>query len=205
MIFWLSYLGVRSRIHEGETILGRSGRTTLLVDEPSVSREHATIRRSGDCIEIIDLGSSNGTFVNGKPVTGTRRLAPGDKIRLGGAKIEVGATHTGPVNIGPGIELIEQQPRPSSSPQASTEPVFSSIDVLETLLTGAAVAENPAELAGMIRSSVDRLLDTTGRRGIPIDPDHGARLAAIVETVARWFPDGALDAWVAEVERRISG
>ena len=82
--------------------------------------------------------------------------------------------------------------------------MFSSIDVLESLLTGAEVAENPAELAGMIQSSVDRLLETKSRRGIRVDADHAARVVAIVETVARWFADGSLDAWAKDVERRIA-
>lgn len=195
---------MRYRIHEGETVVGRGGRSGLFIDVPSVSREHALVKRRGDHVEITDLGSSNGTFVNGERLTGTSVLRPGDELRLGGAKLSVGATQAQLApNVGPGIEIIEQQSQAPPS-EVSTEPEFSSIDVLESLVVGAGAAHDPLELAQMIKSSVDRLLDTTERKQQKIGKDQAARIVSIVEIVSGWVPDDALGEWARSVSRRLA-
>lgn len=55
-----------------EVLIGREN-TALLLDDPEVSRRHAVIRPRGDGLEIEDLGSLNGTWVNGHRVTQTDR------------------------------------------------------------------------------------------------------------------------------------
>jgi hypothetical protein len=62
--------------------LGAAEGNDVLLVEPGVSRNHAVMERRGSGIELMDLNSENGTFVNGERV-GRRRLAPGDRIRLG--------------------------------------------------------------------------------------------------------------------------
>jgi len=64
--------------------LGAAEGNDVLVVEAGVSRNHAVMERRGSGIELMDLNSENGTFVNGERV-GRRRLAPGDRIRLGRA------------------------------------------------------------------------------------------------------------------------
>ena len=173
---------MRYRIHEGETLVGRGSRVAFFLDEPSVSREHALIRRVGDKVSVTDLGSSNGTFVNGDRVVKTRGLDLGDTIRLGAAELKFGVTR-GPVvsSMSPGIELIEQRVERRPVMDLSTEPQFGSLDVLETLIASPEAAEDPRELAAMIRSSVDRLLENLDRRNTPLGPDQRARLLTIVE------------------------
>jgi len=53
-----------------------------LLDDPNVSRRHAQVRREGDAVLVVDLGSTNGTRVNGVPVR-EHRLVPGDVISVG--------------------------------------------------------------------------------------------------------------------------
>ena len=62
--------------------LGRGAECEIQIDVQDVSRVHAAVWSSGGQLVIEDLGSSNGTFVNGEPVT-RRVLAAGDRIRLG--------------------------------------------------------------------------------------------------------------------------
>lgn len=70
-----------------ETLVGRSPRADLWIDESFVSRHHASLLWRGRWWELRDLGSHNGTAVNGQAVpTGTsRRLGHGDQISFGRA------------------------------------------------------------------------------------------------------------------------
>ena len=67
------------------------GRETadIIVDDAEISRRHASIRPVEGGLEISDLQSSNGTFVNGNRINGGHRLAPGDVIRMGDTTFEV--------------------------------------------------------------------------------------------------------------------
>lgn len=79
-------LGDGSRIAVGEDaiIIGRAPECDLELADSTVSRRHAEIVRDGDAWFIRDLGSSNGTKVNGSGIT-DQMLRDGDEIRLGAA------------------------------------------------------------------------------------------------------------------------
>src|SRR5258708_30755848 len=72
----------------GENALGRSPQAELFFEADLVSRKHALLTVNFDHLLIEDLGSSNGTFVNGKPVTEAMRLWPNQKVQLGSATLE---------------------------------------------------------------------------------------------------------------------
>nr|HEX4318319.1 sigma 54-interacting transcriptional regulator [Kofleriaceae bacterium] len=75
-----------------DVTFGRSRGATITVDHEKVSRMHARVRRNGDAIEVEDLGSRNGTRVNGERIEGPRRLASGDEIVIGPIQAVVGMT-----------------------------------------------------------------------------------------------------------------
>ena len=62
--------------------VGRESGCQIVLDHPSVSREHATLRRVADEVSVEDQGSANGTFLNSVRVT-TAALSQGDSIRFG--------------------------------------------------------------------------------------------------------------------------
>ncbi|MCX7681686.1 MAG: FHA domain-containing protein [Anaerolineae bacterium] len=65
--------------------LGRAPTNDIVINEPQVSRQHARILRQGNTLVIEDLGSTNGTFVNGMRLVGPHVLLSGDVIGLGDA------------------------------------------------------------------------------------------------------------------------
>jgi pSer/pThr/pTyr-binding forkhead associated (FHA) protein len=62
--------------------LGR-GRVEIRLDDPFASSRHARIFREGPVVVIEDLGSTNGTYLNGELLTGPQPLHDGDRIRIG--------------------------------------------------------------------------------------------------------------------------
>jgi pSer/pThr/pTyr-binding forkhead associated (FHA) protein len=72
---------------EGEVVIGRSAYCSLVLEHETLSRVHAALRVVADGIELTDLGSSNGTSVNGALISAPARVRPGDDIRLGNVKI----------------------------------------------------------------------------------------------------------------------
>jgi ABC-type multidrug transport system ATPase subunit len=64
-------------------VIGRDPGVDILVESPGVSRRHAQITIQADQCTLEDLGSSNGTFLNGERISQPRRLRNGDVIRLG--------------------------------------------------------------------------------------------------------------------------
>src|SRR5215831_16762835 len=75
-----------------DVTFGRSRQATIYVESEKVSRMHARVRRTGDILEVEDLGSRNGTRVNNDKVEGVRRLEAGDEITIGPILAVVGVT-----------------------------------------------------------------------------------------------------------------
>lgn len=71
----------------GTQTLGRGEGCDLVLPDPGVSREHAQVRTGPEGTELVDLGSTNGTYVNGRRVSRCR-LHHGDRLQLGGVVLE---------------------------------------------------------------------------------------------------------------------
>ncbi|MFN0141208.1 MAG: SpoIIE family protein phosphatase [Pyrinomonadaceae bacterium] len=80
------------------TTIGRSARSDICIPDAFASRLHAEIRQEGDNYWLLDLGSANGTKLNGKIVTDTQPLHPGGEIQIGETKLrfldEIMTPHT---------------------------------------------------------------------------------------------------------------
>jgi pSer/pThr/pTyr-binding forkhead associated (FHA) protein len=73
----------------GELTVGRDPGCLLRLDDPKVSRRHATLEPSRGGITITDEGSLNGTWVNDDRIADSRALAAGDRVRIGGSEFIV--------------------------------------------------------------------------------------------------------------------
>jgi pSer/pThr/pTyr-binding forkhead associated (FHA) protein len=69
--------------------VGRGARCELHLDDPKVSRRHATVLRDGGGLAVRDEGSLNGTWLNDERVTGQWQLSRGDRLRIGGSEFIV--------------------------------------------------------------------------------------------------------------------
>jgi FHA domain len=68
---------------DARVVIGRRGDIQLPDDARSMSLQHASIQLVGDEAFLDDLGSTNGTCVNGRPISGRTRLLHGDLVRFG--------------------------------------------------------------------------------------------------------------------------
>jgi DNA-binding NtrC family response regulator/pSer/pThr/pTyr-binding forkhead associated (FHA) protein len=75
-----------------DVTFGRTRSATVHVESEKVSRMHARVRRTGEVIEVEDLGSRNGTRVNGDKIEGVRAVENGDEISVGPILAVVGVT-----------------------------------------------------------------------------------------------------------------
>jgi hypothetical protein len=74
------------RLERAATVIGRSSGCDIVLDDPNVSRRHAEVRRLGEGYSLVDLGSTNGTEVNGQRV-GETSLMNGDVIGVGTTRL----------------------------------------------------------------------------------------------------------------------
>ena len=84
-------------VDKDQLVIGRDASVDIVIDNREVSRHHARLSRRGNQWIIEDIGSSNGTFVNGKRISGPVVLAPGSQVGLG-PDVILGAQSTAPAH-----------------------------------------------------------------------------------------------------------
>ena len=75
--------GQMFELKQDEITIGRSDERTICLKDPTVSTLHCKVTRNGDKVMIADAGSTNGTKVNGNPLTEEHELQNGDIVRIG--------------------------------------------------------------------------------------------------------------------------
>ena len=127
----------------------------LVVDADGVSRVHAVIERFGDLWCVRDLGSRNGTFVNGDRILGERALHSGDEISLGRLRVlfhgPARGQATAPIAQAPPLTPRERDVlvalcRPLLAGDAFTEPASIRAIAAELVVSEAAVKQHLSRL-----------------------------------------------------------
>ncbi len=138
---------------EGELVIGRHAEGPgRLADDEEISREHArlTCDPNGLCA-IEDLGSTNGTFVNGLRISAPQTLSEGDTVEIGGTALVV-------------AELIQVETR-SAAPQQTHDP----IDRSDLTPRSPAAAADAVESATPVAEHADRGADAS-----PLPPPYAS-------------------------------
>ena len=84
--------GQRIELHEGHYVLGRHLENDIVLNDTNVSRKHSEFVCAADEVVVRDLGSTNGTKVNGVLITGEQLLQHGDVINFGTAQVRFEAS-----------------------------------------------------------------------------------------------------------------
>ncbi|WP_024368147.1 FhaA domain-containing protein [Arthrobacter sp. TB 26] len=79
--------GQRYSLNAPSIVLGRSSEADILIDDTGVSRRHLEIRTGTGTAQAVDLGSTNGSYVNGHKIVGSSELTDGTTITMGRTKI----------------------------------------------------------------------------------------------------------------------
>ena len=75
------------KVGEEPVTIGRREDNKLMIQDMFISRYHSRIEKKGEIVQIVDLGSTYGTIVNGRKITGTVELHFGDVIKLGNSTV----------------------------------------------------------------------------------------------------------------------
>lgn len=114
--------------------VGREAGNDIIINDPQISRHHARLTLQGSAYILEDLGSTNGSFVNGRRVTGPVALSAGDMIGLGDTVVlaVVGAADAAVTQVGrvpataptmkPPVIPLSRQATPQPQPVATTYP-----------------------------------------------------------------------------------
>src|SRR5512139_40365 len=109
---------------EGDQLtIGRDSTNEIVINDAEVSRKHARLTFQGGKYVLEDLGSTNGTFVNGQRLTSATVLKPGDVVSLGeqivlmyeGLSVDSGSTVIG-------RKAVRPAPAPAPAAQAAATP-----------------------------------------------------------------------------------
>lgn len=104
-----------------ELVLGRRSTCDLVLDDPHVSRAHATVHRRSGAVLIQDLKSTGGTFINGVQIEGSAALKHGDVVRFGQveARFEDRSASLSGDDDTDVVELMPNVEKPMLSPRQS--------------------------------------------------------------------------------------
>lgn len=185
--------GDRWVLEEDELLIGRAPDCDMVVPDRKVSRHHARLRKTEDGVVVEDLGSKNGTHVNGSPVEEPVVLQDGDVISVALAVklMFVGTEATVPLSVSEAAELglgrlrmdpdahrvwvLEEELEPPLSPAQ-----YRLLELLyrngDRIVSRSEIVERvwpESEEEGVSEQAIDALVRRLRDRLAEVDPDHG--------------------------------
>ena len=197
----IQYRGTLFPVRSGELTLGRSSYASIVINNPLASREHAIIRPVAGGLEVVDLDSKNGTFVNGDRLQGSRPVVPGDRIKIGTDVLEIVQV---PARDAASLRVATHPGRPIGDVTEGETTLHwqRSLDLAETLLEGCTSELQRAATA----DTITRLLDAFFAEvpgGMPTGGDYD-RVRRIADALAAWDVGSSVDVWRRTLDARLS-
>lgn len=194
--FWVTYEGTRFPVRRGETLIGRSAYCTIIVSDVSVSREHASLRLVDGVLLLADLGSRNGTSVNGEPVNGTRGVQAGDTILAGSAVLRIEATEEDARSRRKTGNLLEGPEDPT------TQSTTTMVELAYRLVGQAEAMGDKSKAVGLVHDVVDSIVEQVAD-GYKLRDSDGPKLRRVIDFVAAEGAVPAMAAWCADVASKL--
>ncbi|WP_226994277.1 FHA domain-containing protein [Myxococcus hansupus] len=107
--------GEEFALSEDEYVIGRATDNAICIPDTSVSRKHVAVRKSGTGWTVSDLGSGNGTLVNGDVINDETPLSNGDVITLGDTELRFEDVANSTMMVGAPAPAPGPRPRPGAS------------------------------------------------------------------------------------------
>lgn len=140
-----------------EVLIGRDEGCYIRMGSPDISRKHCSLRATPEGIQVTDLGSSNGTWVNDARIVGSIILKVGDQLR-----------------VGPALFLVDG-PKPPPVPEFDIADWLTEGDSKTGMASDEDTAIHKATIKGSTTGSVDPH---------PLHPSHAPRPKRVFKTVA---------------------
>jgi hypothetical protein len=160
----------REHALDADVVIGREGCDVVLQD-PEVSRRHAALRMTGQGPAVEDLGSTNGTFVNGERIAGIVVLSDGDLVAFGNTEWVMHAGATSSIGA---PQVTAARSIPAEPPAAAAPPPPSAAPPAAAVVPDppAAAPATPTAAAALGEPVGPGLPGTSGRRGdVPLPPE----------------------------------
>lgn len=204
--FWLVSEHRAVGLVPGRYVIGRAADADIqIVNDPNVSRRHVRLIVTADVVEVEDLGSSNGTYLDGKLVQHPLRMPVGGKLRVGAEAFELRRLRparrrresqtTSPDIPAARPALIEDGSAPDAATRQDT-PVDMVYDQVVSLLDKGRVED--------AKRFVDPLLGLLELGHRPLQPGTLERVAVLALGVAEAAREGRYADWVVAEHRRRS-
>ncbi|MFZ5784884.1 MAG: FHA domain-containing protein, partial [Acidobacteriota bacterium] len=123
-------------LREGDLVVGAHLDSGVRIPDPTVSRRHARLRVAGGQVVVEDLGSRNGTRVDGVALSGRTSLRPGQALRFGSVEARIEEVDPGEVEAAIVI-AHSASPREAEPAQAATAAPTASVGSLGAFVTEA--------------------------------------------------------------------
>jgi pSer/pThr/pTyr-binding forkhead associated (FHA) protein len=144
----------------------------VVIDDPELSRRHLQVRPDGDGLMVEDLGSTNGTFIDKRPIEAPTRVSHGERLTLGATVLEVqitveaGATRLRPTSDDAGAtRLRSASPEPALAAAGAPATATPVAEAAPAPLPAHAAAAAPAPAPGGLERQVGTFKPPAVRRG----------------------------------------
>jgi pSer/pThr/pTyr-binding forkhead associated (FHA) protein len=148
------------KLARGVTSIGRGSDCWIRIKSSQVSRKHCELLETDGTLSVRDLGSANGTWVNGKRIETQHRLKPGDELTVGGVSFRIATQGE--------IAPTAKQPRAGDTAVVDAVPVGDDEDEFELEFEGDEVSPPVQELIPLADEEPTSVLPQTP--SAPIEP-----------------------------------